>query len=93
MAIVSMSYSGLATMIGKLIEEKEYKQVEVLPGDSVWKIAEKVSSDTNQNTNIIVEWILKENHLIDTTIQPGQVLIVPVEKNTLEGGIELAAES
>lgn len=92
-ALISMFYSTIISLIGETFKEKDFIEVEVLPGDSVWKIAERISLETNQNTNEVVDWILKENHLHETTIYPGQNLIIPVEAGNEEGEIEIAFES
>jgi LysM repeat protein len=48
----------------------------VQQGDSVWTIAETVD---RQHTGYVVDEILKSNGLWDATVEPGDVIQIPVE--------------
>lgn len=57
-----------------------YQEVTVKEGDSLWAIAQELSEDHNLSTMEVVEWVSEKNNLATDVIQPGESLIIPVEK-------------
>jgi nucleoid-associated protein YgaU len=49
--------------------------VVVRQGDTLWSIARSVAGD--QDVRVVVDAIAELNDLRDTTLQPGQVLLLP----------------
>lgn len=73
-----------AFVLGCQLEEKEYMEVEVKPGDSVWSIASEWSSKGEYQTTAMVNWIVENNYIWDNVIHPGDTLIIPVEKEEIQ---------
>lgn len=84
LSVLGCFYLGTGLAIHHATEEKEYMTVEVKAGDTIWAIAQSVSSETNQNTQTIVDWILDENQLNEPTIKPGQKLTIPLTQDDSE---------
>lgn len=57
-------------------QEKQYKEIVVEPGDTLWEIAK--SQHGSKDLREIVFDIEKTNHLSNQSIQPGQIILVPV---------------
>lgn len=56
---------------------KEYFEVKVVEGDSLWKIGERTQNKHGMNTADFVNWAENENHIY-STIKPGDVIRVPI---------------
>ncbi|KAB2329437.1 cell division suppressor protein YneA [Bacillus mesophilum] len=78
----------LFPVLSYIFEEKDYIEIVVESGDTVWSIAETLDVSMNKNTNNIADWIVEENNLHNQMIYPGQKIIVPVESE--ERGVDLA---
>jgi LysM repeat protein len=50
-------------------------RVAVLPGDSLWSVAE--AHDPNEDTRLVIQQIQQLNSLSGDVVQPGEVLLVP----------------
>lgn len=72
-----------AFILGSQLGEKEYVEVEVQPGDSIWSIASEWSSKGEYQTTAMVNWIVENNYIWDNVIHPGDTLIIPVEKKEI----------
>lgn len=60
------------------ISYKYYKSVEIMPGDTLWAIAEEYSDTENYvSTAEYIEEVKRMNSLKGNTIQAGSYLIVP----------------
>ncbi|HJV46202.1 MAG TPA: LysM peptidoglycan-binding domain-containing protein [Bacillota bacterium] len=55
-------------------------QLTVQPGDSIWSIATRYNNNNHLSVRDMVDLIIEENHLTKTTLQIGQVLIIPTHK-------------
>ncbi len=64
------------------LETKEvlYLPVTVTPGDTLWDIAAAAASDKEDIREVIYHIQSKNNMKLHESVQPGQVLFVPVEK-------------
>ncbi|QVY63954.1 cell division suppressor protein YneA [Cytobacillus gottheilii] len=78
----------LFPVLSYIFEEKDYIEIVVESGDTVWSIAETLDVNMNKNTNNIADWIVEENNLHNQMIYPGQKIVVPVESE--ERGVDLA---
>ncbi len=59
------------------IQEKQYIEVVVKPGDTLWEIAESQNLDRDLRESIFE--IKETNRLSGNIIQPGQTILVPVK--------------
>ncbi len=60
------------------ISYKYYKSVEIMPGDTLWAIAEEYSDTENYASTVeYIEEVKRMNSLKSNTIQAGSYLIVP----------------
>ncbi|MBE6036525.1 MAG: LysM peptidoglycan-binding domain-containing protein [Clostridiales bacterium] len=58
--------------------EPEYLQIEVESGDTLWDLARDFGPD-DQDVRRVIKHICKINNVSPETLQPGQVLLIPVE--------------
>lgn len=58
-------------------DSPDYQKIYVQSGDTVWKLAEPIAKQKNEDTRVIVRQIYRLNHLDQATLQPGQPLLVP----------------
>jgi|GEM_PF-5187719 len=73
-----------AFILGNQLAEKEYVEVEVQPGDSIWSIANQWSVEGGYTTAAMVNWIIENNFKWDEVIHPGETLIIPIEKEKIQ---------
>jgi len=59
------------------LQEKQYIEVVVKPGDTLWEIAK--SQNSNRDLRKAIFEIKESNCLTGNTIQPGQTILLPVE--------------
>lgn len=59
------------------IQERQYIEVVVKPGDTLWEIAE--SQNFNRDLRETIFEIKETNRLSANTIQPGQKILVPLK--------------
>jgi LysM repeat protein len=52
------------------------QEVVVEPGDSIWGLAGQHQVD-GYSTSELAQWIYEKNSLSNSSLQPGQVLLVP----------------
>ncbi|MDN4073310.1 cell division suppressor protein YneA [Fictibacillus terranigra] len=57
---------------------KEYMEITVEKGDSLWEIAEEYTKNKGSNWEF-VEWVEKNNAIQAGTITPGQKLTIPIK--------------
>ncbi len=58
------------------MQEKQYKEIVVKPGDTIWAIAESQNQDRDLRETVFE--IFESNHLSNHIIKPGQRILVPV---------------
>lgn len=54
--------------------------IHVMPGDTLWSLAQ-LHPQTGKSTQETVAWIKKENHLVNSSLKPGQTLRIPLANN------------
>ena len=73
---------ALGSMLGffdaRASQPQKYINVEVHSGDTLWAIA-KTYGNTNQDIRNTIYDICKLNEVSASTLQPGMVLLIPVE--------------
>lgn len=74
---------GLLIIIDGL-EEKDYIEVEVQPGDSLWSIAAEWTPYSEYDTNAMVKWMMEHNQKWDTVVQSGDVILIPIEEEPIQ---------
>lgn len=80
-ALASLIFSKGLTVI---FEEKEYVEIEVQNGESLWTIAAEWSPKSKYDTKTMVNWIIEKNYKWDTVIYPGDVLMIPIEQKDIQ---------
>jgi LysM repeat protein len=66
---------GGAAASGETGSQTTFSHVTVMPGQSLWQIAEKVAP--NADPRVVVAAISDLNQLQDSTVSPGQQLAIP----------------
>lgn len=61
---------------------EQYMVITVNEGDSLWKIAENLSSNHTMTSQEFVKWVEKNNNIYDNRIYPGDELMIPVVVNS-----------
>lgn len=61
--------------ISRHAAERNLTQLTVLPGQSLWAVAE--AADPDADTRIVIQQIIELNALTGTVVQPGERLWVP----------------
>jgi hypothetical protein len=72
---VGLAAAAQATHAGPASSGRYLTKVEVLPGQSLWSIAE--ARDPNADTRLIIHEIQQLNSMTVDQVQPGEVLRVP----------------
>ncbi|MBE5875287.1 MAG: LysM peptidoglycan-binding domain-containing protein [Lachnospiraceae bacterium] len=79
--LLSFLWGGFFSQASDLehkISYKYYKSVEIMPGDTLWAIAEEYSDTENYASTIeYIEEVKRMNSLKSNTIHAGNYLIVP----------------
>lgn len=76
---LSVSIS-IISIFGKSSSDENYVKIEVQEGDSLWELAELVEEDQSLSKTAFIEWVTERNHLTSDTINPGDILVLPIEK-------------
>ncbi|QQZ07842.1 cell division suppressor protein YneA [Heyndrickxia vini] len=76
--IVLSMVIGLYAM-NSFIDDKNYQEVIVTKGQSLWEIAHIYSKEHSMNPNEFIEWVTKKNHLTSSNIKAGEKIIIPIK--------------
>jgi LysM repeat protein len=60
--------------------DDKYVKIEVQEGDSLWELAELVEDDQTLSKQAFIEWVTDRNQLPSESIKPGDILVLPIEK-------------
>ncbi|ALC81153.1 MULTISPECIES: cell division suppressor protein YneA [Bacillus] len=74
---VSISF---ISFLGKSSSDENYVKIEVQEGDSLWNLAELMEDKQSLSKQAFIEWVTERNHLTTDSIKPGDILVLPVEK-------------
>ena len=75
--VVLLSFTIYTTVIKGAGNDSHSYVIVVDEGESLWKIAERYSKESNLTTNEIVQLLKKENQLTYEMIKMGDTLTVP----------------
>ncbi|MGN0286773.1 MAG: LysM peptidoglycan-binding domain-containing protein [Atopobiaceae bacterium] len=64
-------------LVNRTLDSTREEYVDVQPGDSLWTLAQE-HPVSGADTSEVMSWIQRTNGLTDTTLRPGQEIIVPV---------------
>lgn len=64
-------------LVNRTLDSTREEYVDVQPGDSLWTLAQEHPVN-GADTSEVMSWIQRTNGLADTTLKPGQEIIVPV---------------
>lgn len=64
-------------LVNRTLDSTREEYVDVQPGDSLWTLAQE-HPVSGADTSEVMSWIQRTNGLTDTTLKPGQEIIVPV---------------
>ncbi|MFB7302023.1 cell division suppressor protein YneA [Heyndrickxia sporothermodurans] len=78
MLIVLSLVIGLYAM-NTFIDDKNYQQITVSKGQSLWTIAHMYSEEHSMNPNDFIEWVTNKNHLTSSNIKAGDKIVIPVK--------------
>ncbi len=71
---------------------ENYHQVEVREGDSLWTIADQFHEKENIPKQEFVKWVQDKNDIHSSTIKPGDIVFVPVQKEEIYQIGQIASE-
>lgn len=71
---------------------ENYHQVEIKEGDSLWTIADQFQESKNISKQEFVKWVQEKNNLYSTTIKPGDIVFVPIQKEEIHQFHQIASE-
>lgn len=63
----------------RLGDPVEYITVQIENGDSLWNLSEEYKSKHRMTNDGFIAWVVRENQLDNTELQPGEILILPIE--------------
>lgn len=62
----------------------EFMTIKVSEGDTLWEIAEELSSQHSLTSKEFIQWVEKNNAIYNDRIYPGDELVIPVTINNSE---------
>lgn len=68
------------SFLGKSESDENYVKIEVQEGDSLWELAELAGDDPSYSKTAFIEWVTERNDLPSDAIKPGDILVLPIEK-------------
>lgn len=80
-----VSYTGADSL-------ENYHKVEIKEGDSLWSIADEFQKKTEISKQDFVKWVQEKNNIHSTLIKPGDLVVVPIEKNDFYHIEQIASE-
>ncbi|WP_100331011.1 cell division suppressor protein YneA [Bacillus xiapuensis] len=70
--------AGVVLILSLSAEKGPFQEIVVQEGDSLWSIADQYEQTNGMNKEEFIMWVQKENQLLSARIQPGDVLVIPV---------------
>lgn len=90
--VVLLAITVGITYTNKTDSLENYHQVEIKEGDSLWTIADQFQENKNISKQEFVKWVQEKNNLYSTTIKPGDIVFVPVQKEDIYQFHQIASE-
>lgn len=81
--LIGLSFGSALTIYiaSHSFNEKNYENIIVSEGDSLWRIAQQYSSEYKLSDDQFISWVKKHNHIEGDRIYPGEKLVIPVKDN------------
>jgi len=73
--------AGVTLIFTLSTDHDKYQEIVVQEGDSLWSIADQYQSVNGMSEEDFIIWVQKENQLLSAMIQPGDVLVIPVDSS------------
>ncbi|WP_226665542.1 LysM peptidoglycan-binding domain-containing protein [Metabacillus litoralis] len=83
---IIISYNGNSNNLDN------YHQVKIKEGDSLWSIADQFQRKTEISQQDFVKWVQEKNNIHSSLIKPGDLVVVPIEKNDIYQIEQIASE-
>ncbi|MHC0037104.1 cell division suppressor protein YneA [Pseudoneobacillus sp. C159] len=73
------------------IKQEDFLSVTIVPGDTVWELAEQYSDKSGLSKKRFINWVLTQNEISETELIPGEDIILPVKNHLSDYKTELAS--
>lgn len=80
--ILSLSFALILSIQNTANSQEKYLKVTVSQGDSLWKISQEYSDQLSMSNEDFVNWVKKHNSNVGDQIYPGDVITIPVSKES-----------
>ncbi|MGM7724256.1 LysM peptidoglycan-binding domain-containing protein [uncultured Metabacillus sp.] len=90
--VVFIAVTGALSFSGSNNRLDNFHQVKIEEGDSLWSLAEQFHENANISKQEFVEWVQEKNDIYSSTIKPGDLVVVPVEKEEYYQIEQIASE-
>ena len=90
--VVLLAITAGITYTNKTDSLENYHQVEIKEGDSLWSIADQFQEKHSISKQEFVKWVQEKNHIHSTTIAPGDIVFVPIQKEEFNQFQQIASE-
>ncbi|GEK30368.1 hypothetical protein KZO01_06770 [Kurthia zopfii] len=87
--MVAIMLAGAGYMMNDLLNQKEYIEVQIVEGDTLWSLGKEHKGDMKLNRWI--NEVTSNNAIIDNKIIAGDVLLIPAEQNE-SNKVEIASD-
>ena len=87
--MVALMLAGAGYIMNDLLEQKEYIEVQIVEGDTLWSLGKEHKGDMKLNRWI--HEVTSNNDIIDNKIIAGDVLLIPAEQND-SNKVEIASD-
>lgn len=82
----------IVSYTGKEESLENYHQVKIKEGDSLWSIADEFQKKTEISKQDFVKWVQEKNNIHSSLIKPGDLVVVPIDKNDYYHIEQIASE-
>jgi cell division protein YceG involved in septum cleavage len=89
--ILAFCIAGFFWESDNTYKQEEFLSVTIVPGDTVWELADQYSANSGLSKKQFINWVLTQNELSETLLIPGEDIILPVKIRTNVRETELAS--
>jgi LysM repeat protein len=82
LVILSCSFALVLSLQNSPHAQDKYLKVTISQGDSLWKISQQYSDQLSMSNEEFVNWVKKHNSNVGDLIYPGDVITIPVSKES-----------
>lgn len=79
--LLGVTFAFIAYIFLTDVKIEQYEQITIEHGDTLWSLAEDYRG--KMSTQDWVAFVKKENHLFDGMVQAGQIITVPIAKDSV----------